>query len=357
MENKISQKAFDSHLHIIRDPRFDVDKYKVGELYVINNALKILDNNNELNDIDKTLKDFVDCEPILFQKNKVIGELIKVDEHSLTFKVLVNHPDPRYVAVYSYVHFTLSIDKILEYHIEIERLFTETEAAVYLASVFVKGSANDLFKSQIDWQKEMRHGAEYYCTPEKYQDDTSKECAKDTKAKQSTLDPKDPKFNRMLGLVPDMNQFPYTLENTNSYQELDAAYKKEFDIKAESQEDSNIDRNNYTIQFNDEISRYNNYTRPVSFINEKGNFATYLFKSLQSSKSGYINIDMVKGKNKISLKIKPKDITIEPDFIGINIQKSSYIATSIKLRIEDFHEMFDIIRFDQNSNISKISKG
>ena len=171
MGNFIPEKTFDAQMHIIRDARFDVDKYKVGELYVINNTLKILDNN-ELHDIDKTLKDFVDCEPILFQKNKVIGELIKVDERSLTFKVLVNHPDPRYIAVYSYEHFTLSIDKILEYHIEIERLLTETEAAVYLTSAFVKESANDLFNSQIDWQKEPTV-VNYYRTPEKYQGDTS----------------------------------------------------------------------------------------------------------------------------------------------------------------------------------------
>ena len=294
--SKLPQKSFDSQLHISRDVHFDVDKYKVGELYVINKTL--------WNIID-------DVKPLLFQKSKIIGLLQNVDDTSLTFRIICIHQDPQYISIYEWNDITLSIDTIIDHRIEIERLLTETEATMYLS-----------------------------------------ECA-------DTID--HAKINRMLGLTSDTSQFPYTLENTKSYQEFDAAYKNDTisneDCEMESQEDSNIDKNNYTIQFNDKISGYNYYTGPVSFIDKKGNFATYLFKSLQSFKSGYINIDMVKGKNKISLKIKPKDITVEPDFICINIQKSSYIATSIKLRIEDFHEMFDIIRFDQNSNISKISKG
>ena len=42
--NAGAQKAFDSQLHIIRDVHFDVDKYKVGELYVINNTLEGIRN-------------------------------------------------------------------------------------------------------------------------------------------------------------------------------------------------------------------------------------------------------------------------------------------------------------------------
>lgn len=305
MENKIPQKSFDAQMHIIRDVHFDVDKYKAGELYVINNTLKILDNNNELNDIDKTLKDFVDCEPILFQKNKVIGELIKVDERSLTFKVLVNHPDPRYVAVYSYVHFTLSIDKILEYHIEIERLLTETEAAMYLSVGVLDDAKKKVFEEVIN----------------------SKDC------EHKNLDPKDPKFNRMLGLVPDMNQFPYTLENTNSYQELDAAYKNEPDIDSESQEDSNIDRNEYFCSFSFR-------ERPVSFINDNGAFAYELFDNY---KDGSFKVTLTKDNSILSMRISVKNFKADADTITF---RNGNNTISITLHKDSFYKIFDNIKFE-----------
>lgn len=310
MKNKIPQKSFDSQLHIIRDVHFDVDKYKVGELYVINNALKILDNG-ELHEIDKTLKDFVDCEPILFQKNKVIGELMKVDEHSLTFKVLVNHPDPRYVAVYSYVHFTLSIDKILEYHIEIERLLTETEAAVYLSMAVLD------------------------------------------EAKQSTLDPADPKFNRLLGIVPDRSQFPYTLERTHSYQELQAAYKIDEETAKGCVDFGHLSKDlveedpvaemvkhrdsRYLMSHLKATSQSLPYV--LTFINDKGEFDPTPFKDM----IGNIKITMRKGTSEIVWYTAKRNIQIVPNTIEI---KNRNGTVQMILTKDTFFLMFDKITFE-----------
>ena len=358
MGNKIPQKSFDAQMHIIRDAHFDVDKYKVGELYVINNALKILDNNNELHDIDKTLKDFVDCEPILFQKNKVIGELIKADERSLTFKVLVNHPDPRYVAVYSYAHFTLSIDKILEYHIEIERLLTETESIVYLTSTIPKICAEDLIPKPIDEKPVLtdkyKGDLSKFVTPnslacdEKYfhSDGTLKNI--DMGAKQSTLDPKDPKFNRLLGIVPDHSQFPYTLEHTHSYQELQAAYKINTPEEAaeiakdsqmnivddimESAVDTNINRLSY-------ICHIPGIKRGVSFIIEGGSFAYELFDRFEES----IKVTLKSGETVISFRTSPKNITANENIISV---RNGNCTIRIVLHKDSFYKIFDEIRFE-----------
>lgn len=113
MSKKITQKAFDSQLHIIRDVHFDVDKYKVGELYVINNTLEGI---ADIDDI-KT-----------FQGSKVIGQLVKANRDSLIFEVPVYFKDPNTGGIYSFEDITLSIDTIINYRIEIERLMTETEA-------------------------------------------------------------------------------------------------------------------------------------------------------------------------------------------------------------------------------------
>lgn len=137
MGNMIPQKSFDAQMHIIRDVHFDVDKYKVGELYAIKyktpNALTI--------------------------DEKIVGKLTKVERDALTFDIfercpLESIPEPDMRNHYTIETLILSIDLILRDRIEVERLLTVTEAAVYLSAAFVKGCANDLFKSQIDWQEE-----------------------------------------------------------------------------------------------------------------------------------------------------------------------------------------------------------
>ena len=135
MENKIPQKSFDSQLHIIRDVHFDVDKYKVGELYVINNTLEGIADTDDI----KT-----------FQGNKVIGRLVKANKDSLIFEVPVYFKDPNTGGIYSFENITLSIDAIINYRIEIERLLTETEAAVYLMGAISKECAKDIIPESIE---------------------------------------------------------------------------------------------------------------------------------------------------------------------------------------------------------------
>lgn len=113
---KIPQKSFDSQLHIIRDVHFDVDKYKIDELYVIKHKI------TNAHTID----------------GKMVGKLIKAEADALTFDIFtevipegVLPTDPH--NYYRIKTIILSLDEIIEKQIEIERLLTETEAAMYLA--------------------------------------------------------------------------------------------------------------------------------------------------------------------------------------------------------------------------------
>lgn len=127
MGNKIPQKSFDAQMHIIRDVHFDVDKYKVGELYAIKyktpDALTI--------------------------DEKIVGKLTKVERDALTFDIfercpLESIPEPDMKNHYTIETLILSIDLILRDRIEVERLLTETEAAVYLMSTISKECAKDI---------------------------------------------------------------------------------------------------------------------------------------------------------------------------------------------------------------------
>lgn len=127
MGNKIPQKSFDAQMHIIRDVHFDVDKYKVGELYAIKyktpNALTI--------------------------DEKIVGKLTKVERDALTFDIfercsLESIPEPDVRNHYTIETLILSIDLILRDRIEVERLLTETEAAVYLMGTISKECAKDI---------------------------------------------------------------------------------------------------------------------------------------------------------------------------------------------------------------------
>ena len=100
---------FDQHMHIVRDVHFDVDKYKVGELYVIN------------------LKD----PAYLTVQGKTIAQLTEVKEHELKFKALALNYDPETgnsYNTYGIDDLIFTIDDIIDRRIEIERLLTESEA-------------------------------------------------------------------------------------------------------------------------------------------------------------------------------------------------------------------------------------
>lgn len=125
MNNKIPQKSFDAQMHIIRDVHFDVDKYKVGELYVIN------------------MKD----PTYLAIQNKIVALLIAARKHELEFRVLVQSIDKSWNVIpdtFKIGVLKLSIDDIINSRIEIERLMTETEAAIYLMGAVSKECAKDI---------------------------------------------------------------------------------------------------------------------------------------------------------------------------------------------------------------------
>ena len=296
MSKKITQKAFDSQLHIIRDVHFDVDKYKVGELYVINNTLEGIADNDDI----KT-----------FQGGKVIGQLVKANKDSLIFEVPVYFKDPNTGGIYSFEDVTLSIDTIINYRIEIERLLTETEAAVYLGM------------TALD------------------------------EAKQSTLDPADPKFNRLLGIVPDRSQFPYTLERTHSYQELQAAYKIDEETAKECvdfgqmakdlvEEDPVADmvkhRDSRYLMFHLK-STSQSLPYVLTFINDKGEFDPTPFEDMV----GTIKITMSKGTSEIVWYTAKRNIRIVPNTIEIRNRNGT---VQMILTKDTFFLMFDKITFE-----------
>ena len=295
---KIPQKSFDEQMHIIRDVHFDIDKYKVGELYVINNTLEGIVDNDDI----KT-----------FQGSKVIGQLVKANKDSLIFEVLTYFKDPNTGGIYSFEEITLSIDTIVNYHIEIERLLTETEAAVYLSMVVLD------------------------------------------EVKQSTFDPKDPKFNRLLGISPDPSQFPYTLERTHSYQELQAAYKINTPEEAEEiAKDSQMnivddiikntedEKKNYVVWLANGLT---GYRKSFPILDSEGNFDPTPFKGLTIG-SGRVRVKLVKGSSVVQFTVHSKYIKATSDAIIItgNKSKSSIFMTLMR---DNFREMFDKIEFEQ----------
>lgn len=292
MGTMIPQKAFDSQLHIIRDVHFDVDKYKVGELYVINNTLEGIADTDDI----KT-----------FQGNKVIGRLIKANKDSLIFEVPVYFKDPNTGGIYSFENITLSIDTIINYRIEIERLLTETEAAVYLGM------------AALD------------------------------EGKQSTLDPKDPEFNRLLGIAPDHSQFPYTLERTHSYQELQAAYKIDEETAKECVDYGQVAKDLVVAEMvKHRDSRYlmshlksTSQSLPyvLTFINDKGEFDPTPFKDMV----GTIKITMRNGTSEIVWYTAKKNIRIVPNTIEIRNRNGT---VQMILTKDTFFLMFDKITFE-----------
>ena len=314
MSKKITQKAFDSQLHIIRDVHFDVDKYKVGELYVINNTLEGIADNDDI----KT-----------FQGGKVIGQLVKANKDSLIFEVPVYFKDPNTGGIYSFEDVTLSIDTIINYRIEIERLLTETEAAVYLMNAISKECAKDIIPEPISRNPVL------------------------DEAKQSTLDPADPKFNRLLGIVPDRSQFPYTLERTHSYQELQAAYKIDEETAKECVDFGQmakdlVEEDPVAEMVKHRDSRYlmshlksTSQALPyvLTFINDKGEFDPTPFKDM----IGNIKITMSKGTSEIVWYTAKRNIRIVPNTIEIRNRNGT---VQMILTKDTFFLMFDKITFE-----------
>lgn len=161
MGNMIPQKSFDAQMHIIRDVHFDVDKYKIDELYVIKHKI------TNAHTID----------------GKMVGKLIKAEGDALTFDIFTDvipegilPTDPH--NYYMIKTITLSLDDIIERQIEIERLLTESEAAVYLTGLFAKECAKDLIPTPSDFRtdKSLMNRTIDLTAAYKIDEDTAKEC-------------------------------------------------------------------------------------------------------------------------------------------------------------------------------------
>jgi hypothetical protein len=162
-------------------------------------------------------------------------------------------------------------------------------------------------------------------------------------AKQSTLDPKDPKFNRLLGIVPDHSQFPYILERTHSYQELQAAYKINNKEEAEDLAENSMLKIAEEV-YDSSLDEYRNYTvdipemgEPFSFVNINWKFNTKAFENL----CGKIEVTFRKGSNQIRFNTSNKFIFVTEDTIRI-LNRS---GLNVTIYNKDFRESFDKIEF------------
>ena len=267
---KLSQGSFDKQLHIIRDVRFDINEYKIGELYAIKHKI------TNAHTID----------------GKMVGELIKAEADALTFDIFTNvipegilPTDPH--NYYRIKTVTLSLDKIIEKEIEIERLMTESEAAVYLTGLFAK------------------------------------ECAKD--------------------LIPTPSDFRTDKALMNRTIDLSAAYK--IDSKEEAEELAENSMLKIAEEaYDSSLDEYKNYTvdipemgGPFSFLNINWKFSTRAFENL----CGKIEVTFRKGSNQIRFNTSNKFIFVTEDTIRI-LNRS---GLNVTIYNNDFRESFDKIEF------------
>jgi hypothetical protein len=300
MKNKIPQKSFDAQMHIIRDVHFDVDKYKVGELYAIKHKV----------DLAHTID------------GKIVGELTAVDPTMLRFNIFIGWcknsgaTAPKPERLYSIEPLELSINEIIDKRIEIERLLTETEAAVYLTSVFVKESANDLFKAQLAWQKGPV-GVDYFCTPEKYQGDIS-----------------------VYSSLKSDIQAAYKINTPEEAVEI--AKDSQMNIVDDIMKAAEEEKKNYAVWLTGYLS---GLSKPFSILDSEGNFDPVPFDGLTTG-SGRVRVKLVKGYSTVQFNVHSKYIKVTSDEIIItgNKNKSSICMTLMR---DNFREMFDKIEFEQ----------
>jgi hypothetical protein len=211
---------------------------------------------------------------------------------------------------------SLTIDDIIKRQIEIERLMTETEAAVYLTSVIAKESAKDLFKSDVALQNEPVDVG-HFCTPEKYQGDTSVYSSLQSDIKAAY------KINT-----------PEEAEEIAKYSQMNIVD----DIMKLAEEE----KKNYVILLTDPFS---GLSKSFSILDSEGDFNPEPFKGLTIG-SGRVRVKLVKGNSMVQFNVNSKYIKVAPDAIIItgNKSKSSIFMTLMR---DNFREMFDKIEFEQ----------
>jgi len=288
MGNKIPQKSFDAQMHIIRDVHFDVNKYKIDELYVIKHKIT---NAHTIDD-------------------KIVGKLIKAEGNALTFDILTEvipegllPTDPhRYYCIKT---ITLLLDDIIEKQIEIERLLTETEATVYVTSAIAKECTKDIIPEPINKKPVLA---------DKYKGDLSVfmplQGRLSAAYKVNKDDAKELIENGPMKIVEDMMN-----NNTDDYAV-----------------DTNINRLNYMCYIP-------GTKHGVSFIKEDGSFACELFDKFKAG----IKVSLKCEELTISFRTSSKNITADGDTISI---KNGNGTIKTVLHKDSFYKVFDIIRFE-----------
>lgn len=305
MGNKIPQKSFDAQMHIIRDVHFDVDKYKVGELYVIRyktpNALTI--------------------------DEKIVGKLTKVERNALTFDIfercsLESIPEPDVRNHYTIETLILSIDLILRDRIEVERLLTETEAAVYLMGRISKECAKDIIPEPSNEKSALS---------DKYKGDLSHfimpnslACGEKYFYTDGTL-----KYVGMGEEHQSIDKAAY--KNGDAFDKFMRSEPITLKAEPEPAVDTNVNRLNY-------VCCIPATKRGVSFIKEDGSFAYELFDRFKEG----IKVNLKCGETIISFRTSPKNITADGDTISM---RNGNGTIKIVLHKDSFYKVFDIIRF------------
>ena len=305
MGNMIPQKSFDAQMHIIRDVHFDVDKYKIDELYVIKHA------TNNAHTVD----------------GKMVGKLIEADAKALTFDIFVKVSpegvlprDPH--NYYGITTITLLLDDIIERQIEIERLLTETEAAVYLMSSISKECAKDIIPEPINRKPVLA---------DKYKGDLSHfimpnslACGEKYLYTDGTL-----KYVGMGEEHPSIDKAAY--KNGDAFDRFMRSEPITLKAEPEPAVDTNVNRLNY-------VCCIPATKRGVSFIKEDGSFAYELFDRFKEG----IKVNLKCGETIISFRTSPKNITADGDTISM---RNGNGTIKIVLHKDSFYKVFDIIRF------------
>lgn len=314
MGNIIPQKSFDAQMHIIRDVHFDVDKYKVGELYVINQ------------------KD----PAYLSVQGKTVAQLTEVKEHELKFKTLSLNYDPKTgnsYNTYSIGGLRFTIDDIIERHIEIERLLTETEAVVYLMSTTSKECAKDIIPGQTNEKPVLA---------DKYKGDLSHFTVPNSFAYGEKYFYADGALKR-VGMGEEHSSLIKAAYKINTPEEAaEIAKHSQMNIVDDIMKAAEEEKKNYAVWL---TSSFSGLSKSFSILDSEGNFDPVPFEGLNTG-SGRVWVKFVKGGSTIQFNVHSKYIKVTSDEIIItgNKNKSSICMTLMR---GNFREMFDKIEFEQ----------
>ena len=290
MGNMIPQKSFDAQMHIIRDVHFDVDKYKVGELYVIKHNINNAHTNHFTID------------------GKMVGKLIEAEPCALTFDIFTKvtpegilPTDPH--NYYGITTITLLLDDIIERQIEIERLLTETEAAVYLMGAISKECTKEIIPEPSNEKPVLA---------DKYKGDLSQ-------------------FTPLLGI--DGYKFPnkeLPQQHTKNDDAFDRFMKSEpITVKIESESAADTKVNKRYITF------FYGVTNDI-LIN--GHINVYAFHLDSYPQFYYVNLK--RGETTITMRVSPSKMHFLNDRIIIGDRSCS---TKMVLHVDTMCDMFDEI--------------